>query len=74
MRLSMQEYCDKQWEQTEAYIKGVEDGSIIACEDIKLAVKRFKEDINRPDINVRPEKVDKIYKFFSKIGQDHATV
>ena len=33
MRLSMQEYCDKQWDQVEEYIKGVQDGSIIACED-----------------------------------------
>ena len=71
MRLSMQEYCDKQWDQVEEYIKGVQDGSIIACEDVKLGVQRFKEDAKRSDIEVKVDQVDKVFKFFSILNAEY---
>jgi len=70
MRIDMQSYCDKQWEQVEAYIKGVEEGTIITGKDIQLAVQRFREDVNRKDVDVRIEEVDKIFKFFSIINAE----
>lgn len=58
-------YIDECWEKARQYGEGVENGSIICNENIRLAVKRHVEDLKRPDLDYRIDKVEKVFKFFS---------
>lgn len=51
----------------EKYIEGVKSGKIVACEYIKLAVQRFEEFRDRPDIFFDEECVDEAISFISNI-------
>ena len=51
----------------ERYIEGVKSGKIVACEYIKLAVKRFQELVARPDIYFDGPCVDEAILFISNI-------
>jgi phage terminase large subunit-like protein len=51
----------------EQYIKDVNSGKVIACEYIKLAVKRFTEFRDRPDIYFDEKCVDEAISFISNI-------
>lgn len=68
--LEPEDYRDFQWKQTEDYINGVKDGSIITNEWIKLAVERFENDVNREDVSILVEEVDKVYEYFSLLNID----
>lgn len=47
------------------YAKGVIDGSIVAGELVRLACKRFIDDLERPDLEFRAEIVDRFITFCS---------
>ena len=47
------------------YAKGVIDGSIVAGELVRLACKRFIDDLERPDLEFRAEIVDRFIVFCS---------
>ena len=49
------------------YAKGVIDGSIVAGELVRLACKRFIDDLERPDLEFRAEIVDRFITFCSLI-------
>lgn len=49
------------------YVDDVLAGKINACEYIHLACKRFNEWLEREDIEFKPEKVDKVINFISKL-------
>lgn len=49
------------------YAKDVIDGKVVVCNYIKLAVERYNKWLERDDIEFRPEKVDKVIKFISKL-------
>lgn len=57
-------YINKCWQAAKEYCEGVETGSIETNENIKLAVRRHKEDLLRADLEWRPEAVEKVFKFF----------
>jgi phage terminase large subunit-like protein len=60
----IEKYISEQNAKVEAYIQGVNNGTIIANKWIKLAVKRYQKDIKRKDLVLRPDKVDHVYTFF----------
>lgn len=49
------------------YAKDVIDGKVVVCNYIRLAVERYNKWLERDDIEFRPEKVDKVIKFISKL-------
>lgn len=63
--LDKYEYVKHCWEAARSYCEGVQDGTIICNENIRLAVKRHELDLLRDDIEFRVEAVERVYKFFS---------
>lgn len=61
--LSKEQYISNCWEAANDYMEGVLNGDIITNENIRLAVKRHQTDLLRPDIEYRPEAVERVYKF-----------
>ena len=47
------------------YCSDVNSGKIVTGNKIKLAVKRFENDLKRPDLIYRPEQVNKVITFIS---------
>lgn len=47
------------------YAQGVVDGSILSCEYVRLACRRFLDDLSNPDLEFRREKVELFIKFAS---------
>jgi phage terminase large subunit-like protein len=70
VRLSGEEYRDKQWRQVEEYIEGVSSGKIIASKYIKKAVARFRKDTIREDLEFKTFAVNKVFEFFSIINAE----
>jgi phage terminase large subunit-like protein len=68
--LSKDKYVAECWSKVESYIYGVTDGTIQTNENIKLAVKRFKDDAKRADLDYRVEAVDKVFRFAYYIFTD----
>ena len=62
--MDKKEYKDHLWESVLKWIDDVQDGSVITNKWIKLAVKRYVEDINREDIYADDEKVNQVFTFF----------
>lgn len=71
MRLEPQEYCDKCWTDSEAYIRGVKDGSVVAGKYILKAIQRYDKLRKDSKYVYRTEKVDKVFKFFSFLNVEH---
>lgn len=63
--LTKDEYILSCWQKARDYQKGILDGTIVSNENIKLAVKRLQNDYARPDLEWRPDAVEKVFKFFS---------
>lgn len=61
--ISKETYVQQCWEAGHNYIKGVKDGSIITNENIRLAVKRYEEDLLRTDLDFRLLPINKVFKF-----------
>jgi phage terminase large subunit-like protein len=70
MPLSKEEYVETCWRNARDYCEGVQDGSIITNENIRLAVQRHELDLQRSDLEWHEEKVEKVFKFFSYIYVD----
>jgi phage terminase large subunit-like protein len=68
--LNKEEYIEYCWKAARDYCEGVQDGSIVCNENIRLAVKRHELDLLRTDLEWRPEAVEKVFKFFSYIYVD----
>ena len=68
--LTKEEYVADCWRKAQDYCEGVEDGTIVANENIRLAVRRHVLDLQRDDLEWRPEMVEKVYKFFSYLYID----
>ena len=66
--MTKEEYIQDCWKKAKEYCEGVEDGSIIACENIRLAVKQHQDDLLRDDLDWKPEMVEKVYRFFSYLN------
>ena len=49
------------------YCSRVLNGEIIAGETIKLACKRFQNDLKRDDLEFREDKVDRAIKFITRV-------
>ncbi len=60
-------YC---WEAARDYCEGVKNGTIICNDNIRLAVKRHEKDLQRSDLEWKPEAVEKVFKFFSYLYVD----
>lgn len=67
---SKDEYVSYCWKSARDYCEGVQDGSIIANENIRLAVKRHENDIQRSDLEWKTEAVEKVFTFFSYLYTD----
>jgi len=63
--LNKNPYIQQCWDAYHKYIDGVLSGSILTNENIKLAIKRHLSDIDRSDLDWRPEAVERVFKFFS---------
>ncbi|WP_282125641.1 terminase large subunit [Marinifilum flexuosum] len=50
------------------YINDIETGKILSCEYIKLAVERFKSDLERTDIEFIDDKAQKVLDFFDLLS------
>lgn len=61
-------YC---WDAAKEYCEKVLNGSINTNENIRLAIKRFQNDLKREDLEYKTEKVDQVFKFFSYLYTDH---
>jgi len=68
--LTKEEYIKQCWQAASDYCEGVEDGTINTNDNIKLAVRRHVKDIQRRDLEWRPEAVEKVFKFFSYLYVD----
>lgn len=49
------------------YANKVLNGDIVACEYVKLACRRYLDFLERKDMEFRPEKVDRVVNFMSKL-------
>lgn len=67
-RLSPEQYCEFGWKQHQKYIHDVQKGLILTNKWIKLAIKRFEDDLKREDLELRKDKVDKVFKFISLVN------
>lgn len=63
-------YVQSCWEKARDYCEGVQDGTIVCNDNIRLAVKRHERDIQRKDLEWKPEQVEKVFKFFSYLYRD----
>jgi phage terminase large subunit-like protein len=49
------------------YAEDVTEGKIVCCENIKLACRRFLNDLKRPDLDFREDVVDRAIGFISTL-------
>lgn len=49
------------------YIKDIEDGTIPSCDHVKNAVRRFKQDYKRSDLDFRVNKVKQVVNFIAHL-------
>ena len=68
--MNSSEYVTYCWNAARSYCEGVEDGTIICNNNIKLAVKRHIRDTERSDLEWKPEAVERVFKFFSYLYVD----
>jgi phage terminase large subunit-like protein len=61
---AIEQYVKDQNSKVDAYISGVANGTIIANNWIKLAIKRYQKDLKRKDLVLCQEKVDHVFTFF----------
>ena len=66
--MNSSEYVTYCWNAARSYCEGVEDGTIICNNNIKLAVKRYIRDTERSDLEWKPEAVERVFKFFSYLS------
>jgi len=66
--MNKEEYIRDCWKKAKEYCEGVEDGSIITCENLKLAVKQHQDDLLRDDLEWKPEMVERVFRFFSYLN------
>ena len=66
--MTKEEYIQDCWRKAKEYCEGVEDGSIITCENLKLAVKQHQDDLLRDDLEWKPEMVERVFRFFSYLN------
>lgn len=71
--VSIESYLDICYEMTKIWVEGIERGEILANKWIKLAIKRYREDLKREDLEFRNTEVDRVLQFFyfSKINIDN---
>lgn len=70
MTLSKDEYVKYCWQLAGDYCDGVISGKIRCNENIRLAVQRHTYDVQRDDLEWRPEAVERVFKFFSYLYLD----
>jgi phage terminase large subunit-like protein len=58
-------YVQDCWYKAKSYCEQVESGETQTNENIRLAVKRHELDLQRSDLEWRPEAVEKVFTFFS---------
>jgi phage terminase large subunit-like protein len=68
--LNPDKYVEECWRKAKYYCEGIENGSIISNKYIKLAIQRHKQDLLRPDLEWKPIKVERVFKFFSYLFVD----
>lgn len=62
--LETTDYVNICWDKAKDYVEGVLNGSVICNKNIRLAVKRFQNDLIRNDLEYKTKEVDKVFKFF----------
>jgi phage terminase large subunit-like protein len=70
MTLSKDEYVARCWKAARDYCEGVQDGFIKTNENIRLAVQRHEKDLLREDLEWKPDKVERVFRFFSYLYID----
>ena len=68
--MTQTEYVNDCWTKARNYCEGVSNGSIICNDNIRLAVKRHEKDLQRSDLEWKPEAVERVFKFFSYLYVD----
>jgi len=58
-------YIEQQNAKVDQFVSDVSSGSLVCNQWVKLAVERYKADIERKDLILRPEMVDRVFWFFS---------
>ena len=69
-RLSKDDYIKSSWNKGYQYVEDISSGTIVSNKWIKLAVKRFRNDLDRKDLEYRLEAIHKVFKFFSVLNVD----
>jgi phage terminase large subunit-like protein len=59
------------YKRNDDYVKGVTDGSTIVCEKMKLAIKRYQNDLNNDAFYMNYDALDKLFNFFSYLYIDN---
>ena len=67
----MKEYIDRQWIKLDEYISDIKSGKITVNRWIRLAVERYLSDLNNPDLEIRKDKVNIVFAFFSLVSINH---
>jgi len=61
--MTKEDYINDCWNKSNQYCEDILNGTIVSNENIKLAVRRHQKDIDRIDLDWRPEAVEKVFKF-----------
>lgn len=70
-RLSKEDYVKQSWDKGYQYLEDISSGKIVSNQWIKLAVKRFQNDLDRNDLEYRSEEIYKVFRFFSVLNVDN---
>lgn len=58
-------YIQEQWSKLDSYVEGVKSGAIISNVWVKKAVARYERDLENDRFELRRDKVERVFKFFS---------
>lgn len=64
----MEEYLNRQWAKLDEYIDGVLEGTIVVNKWVRLAVDRYLADLEREDLELRRDKINIAFQFFSLVN------
>jgi len=70
-RLSTEDYVKKCWADVEFYVHGVLDNKLVVGKYVRKAVENFVEDVNSEQWDYRPDRIEKVFSFFSFLNVDH---
>lgn len=71
--VSIESYLDICYDMVKDWVDGIEEGRIVSNKWIKLAIKRYRNDLKREDLEFRNEEINRVLRFFyfAKINIDN---